>query len=158
MLDVQTVTMVTEVRMMRTSKVWIEVSSLHFCLKGSRCKVNELLQQRIELYNIPDVQKLMSPDPSADVGGARSGPSVRQHVLLTWNAATSATRGMSLSHSWSSPGQMSSSHYWLPLSAEKCGQRVLCFSCSDNIYLRFATHGWVSCESLSTEANEVMKS
>ena len=61
--------------------------------------MNELLQQRIELYNIPDVQKLMSPDPSADVGGARSGPSVRQHVLLAWNAATSATRGMSLSHS-----------------------------------------------------------
>ena len=46
-------------------------------------------QQRIELYNIPVQKLLMSPD----LGGARSGPSVRQHVLLTWNAATSATRG-----------------------------------------------------------------
>ena len=46
-------------------------------------------QQRIELYNIPVQKLLMSPD----VGGVRSGPSVRQHVLLAWNAATSATRG-----------------------------------------------------------------
>ena len=46
-------------------------------------------QQRTELYTCTEAGLLMSPD----VGGARSGPSVRQHVLLAWNAATSATRG-----------------------------------------------------------------
>ena len=155
MLDVQTVTMVTEVRMMRTSKVWIKVSSLHFCLKGSRCKVNELLQQRIELYNIPMYRTwcpLICWCGRGQVRAQREATCAPDLECRDISHQGDVTQSFMIL-----PG----TNFILPLlatSAEKCGQRVLCFSCSDNIYLRFATHGWVSCESLSTEANEVMKS